>query len=768
MGGFVGQCGTMSVTSDTPPISDREVVLQNCYSTSMVGMNYDGNQIGGFAGLYNYGILSNCYAAGETGSIDTDVRSVSLTHGGFFGNYQYSSSITSCTGFSNCYYDMQTTAMKNKAVGNAAPLAMTRDADGVSTALWNGIKGLTTKKMTGASNLFSSGFVYMPGLYPQISSLANHSDLTFRAQSAASAATVFCDDWSDLSATGFDTVRDTIRNYAFSSTESFGSNVGFSAAQVVSPNISDIRWAKDGNTSPIDRATPVIELSEQPYYTTALSPGIEWAEVSLTYTDGTRAATGNRRLRLIPTSRISVGSDQRIDVYQEGDEHETQPYDHKEGFAATHLDASVLQSYLASNAAHPESLVAFDKISPQTCENSIISGELPLAFNPKTKCLAVTASMTDAKGNPASISNLYEKLNGTTSFEPQDFGTYLIAYKASLVDGRYLSGSKKLVVVSPYSVVYNYNYTGLLNGELVSPDSIFDVQQNLKDFDGYVFAPFSSPPTRDGWNFAYWSLDKEGKSPVSQRWFDSYADKYGALDRNIDVYAQYNRLSPSAETTLVIDPTTGSYGEKPTGEKTVLSGSSGDRVAIDPAFPPNKFLFESWAANELGGGTLEKSDETESWIFTFGDDDAKISAKYMRNVFDCDIHWINKFTGQDIIEPVHYDLGSGDSFSFDSHAVDAERYNVPAAAVEVLDADTGEALPLEEANVAIGENGKGTGMQPGRNITINIVYDTWIQMPATGQAGLAGLVGLGTALVLVFGIIRILYRRRTPRTSDGN
>lgn len=756
IGGFVG------MTTLYAGAVKADWVARNCYTTCMVGMNYQGTNLGGFAGgTYEGGgngkifKISNCYAAGEVGSIDTDILATNDC-GGFIGTIHSKFTFT----FTNCFYDMQTTAMKNKAFGGVDPLAMIRDASGVETVSWNGIKGITTKKMTGESNLFPSGFSYTPGLYPQISSLAEHTNTVFRAQSAASVTAVFCDDWSDIADTGFDTVRDTMRNYSFSSSESFQSNTHFSAAHIVSDNISNVEWKSDGNISPIDGTSSVITFSEKPYYTTSLSPGIEWVEVSLKYTNGDKSAIGSRRIRLIPTSHIETGGDKRVDIYQDSDGNETSPYDHKEGFATTYLDASTLHSYLESDITHPEALITFEQVISQQYADGIITGTIDLPFNSQTTNMSITATMSKFDGTPAHIDNLYEKLNGTEKFEASDCGMYRITYKAQLSDGRYLSIAKKLVIVGPWSVVYNYNYTGMLNGELISPNSIFDVQSELMNFDNFTFAPFASPPMRDGWVFAYWSLDREGNIPVSQKWFDNYEKNYGTLNKNIDVYAQWNRINSSVESSLVIDPKEGSYDGKENNEKVILTGSPGDKVIIGLPVPTEKFVFDGWNEEALGGGAFDYSEETHCWIFIFGEEDALIEACYRQNIFDCSVHWMNKHTRNDIIKPVQSEFSMGNEIIIDTSIVDAQLYNVSDAIIEVIDIDTGETIPIETLSLIKDESGRYIGSYPNCNIQINILYDTWIQMPHTGNYQLSWFIFIGEIFIITSYVFSIKRNKR--------
>ena len=103
-------------------------MFNNCYSTSSVGMEYSGDYVGGFAGysVSNYAsadsnsyshIYYNCYVAGEVGGITTETANTSNNNnsiGGFFGSYYQPKSYYKLV---NCYYDMQTTGMRERAIG---------------------------------------------------------------------------------------------------------------------------------------------------------------------------------------------------------------------------------------------------------------------------------------------------------------------------------------------------------------------------------------------------------------------------------------------------------------------------------------------------------------------------------------------------------------------------------------------------------------------------------------------------------------------------
>ncbi len=178
-------------------------VYLNCYSTAMVGMDYAGKYCGGFVGLndnYHMGVLVdgknytptitvdnlegdskqisgkgsffvNCYAAGEVGNVLTvtdiedgktkekdylanaenvDTTSKILDYyptGGFVGAVGIDDVGTSKTGtgnFYNCYYDMQTTAMHEMAVG-VSNSKTSRDTERNSDYKLTGVTGLYTQ-----------------------------------------------------------------------------------------------------------------------------------------------------------------------------------------------------------------------------------------------------------------------------------------------------------------------------------------------------------------------------------------------------------------------------------------------------------------------------------------------------------------------------------------------------------------------------------------------------------------------------------------------
>lgn len=168
-------------------------VYKNCYTTALVGMDYAGDYLGGFIGhestgsngkkatiiigedengspIYNTSdgtingtakkgsVYINCYAAGEVGNIltDTNVEQKEKGYynylGGFLGVSQDGPSSTNGVTktndpnnnatYVNCYYDMQTTAMRERAAGRADNYK----ASGAEPSQIPGVSGVYTQK----------------------------------------------------------------------------------------------------------------------------------------------------------------------------------------------------------------------------------------------------------------------------------------------------------------------------------------------------------------------------------------------------------------------------------------------------------------------------------------------------------------------------------------------------------------------------------------------------------------------------------------------
>lgn len=270
--------------------------FKNCYSTSSVGMQYSGNYVGGFAGYVraytNCNVENsttqahrfvNCYAAGEVGGIITDTSTENTnkeTIGGFVGTYDdgFNTKTTTNTvsekgatthnnaaiDATNCYYDKQTTAMRERGVGDDSASYdlnsveyenQTAGLTGIYTQASSekNVLGLTDSDevlFENSSGKDTSSYYYLAEYYPQIKDILNveinddssmtdsEKMLNNRAKikkycSLASTAAVFLSHYdSTLSKTQegveeeiietpadttYDTVRDITRVFTFTS-----------------------------------------------------------------------------------------------------------------------------------------------------------------------------------------------------------------------------------------------------------------------------------------------------------------------------------------------------------------------------------------------------------------------------------------------------------------------------------------------------------------------------------------------------------------------
>lgn len=359
IGGFV---------ASTEPEDSRtgyiDATFRNCYSTSIVGMQNGGSYMGGFMGaLYSSGILDktgtyfsyteitfeNCYAAGEVGGADTAVDEDRKTHttvGGFIGTLEdregtHTDKPSSAT-FINCYYDKQTTAMREWAVGEYRLDDESGRLDDVTGNNDLDITGvLTTETVKSGAGLTSgvgeSGFVGFTensewvfvsnsydSYYPQVSTAYNakaessgrtakwesgdgwsseKEAALVRAASAASAATVFLATWEQdydgqaLPWTTYDTVRDL--------------TISFTATSDTSESLN---WKGDGAESKLygDISLSILTLSrddEGVWQVSVGSIGTSWLEVAATDS----GQTAYRSLRLIPTMALDAGEDTEVE-----------------------------------------------------------------------------------------------------------------------------------------------------------------------------------------------------------------------------------------------------------------------------------------------------------------------------------------------------------------------------------------------------------------------------------------------------------------------
>lgn len=225
--------------------------ITSCYSTVLVGMRSGSNSMGGFyVSDYVRGnervskvTMKDCYAAGEVGDISVDSSLTSdaegtKDNGGFsasLGDVVLSSGSIVEVGkddtATNCYYDKQTTAMREWVSGDHNPVngATTADASVETSVVGVVTEGYdidSTTHITGLADGVSSGtngftgfsddtqWEFKSGYYPQLEVFSNADAHKFSPGAAAgtgwtdkqaivakeyaliSTSTVFLDNWS--------------------------------------------------------------------------------------------------------------------------------------------------------------------------------------------------------------------------------------------------------------------------------------------------------------------------------------------------------------------------------------------------------------------------------------------------------------------------------------------------------------------------------------------------------------------------------------------
>ncbi len=271
-GGFIGSifngdARNYDMDSSTATNYRGKCVFKDCYSTTSVGMQYSSaTEVGGFVGgIIGNGlalndedkqhIFINCYAAGEVGGIETNTSTDSSNTGsigGFMGEYVEQTYTAKDNGLvtkfteriepvvKNCYYDKQTTAMRERDIGS-------KSADLTLCNTLDGLKGVYTlsssvKNVAGLADTVKFGdgaWVYQKGYYPELGvfmgekAKANFGDKAQTAElySRASVATVFLDHWDsimdrdgNIGKTDLTTVYDTVRDISYKFEFSSGGN----------------------------------------------------------------------------------------------------------------------------------------------------------------------------------------------------------------------------------------------------------------------------------------------------------------------------------------------------------------------------------------------------------------------------------------------------------------------------------------------------------------------------------------------------------------
>ena len=469
IGGFTAGCGEGSGVGASP------VAIRRCYSTAMAGGLSGGARLGSFlsgkiaqnmpGNMVPAYTIQDCYAAGETGSFDTPVAAGTV--GGFAGDMSTSGTFGKGTAsFSNCFYDKQTTAMREWASGQSISVAgitgvLTTDATKNSTLL----TGLTSPSGSNGFTGFTddSQWVFEPDHYPQLKVFADtatieanftntnwmtRGELTnlIKAYSRASTSTVKLETWE----TGYDgvtplgpNVYDTVRDVMLD----FGMTQG-----------ADTAWRRVGNgptlangtgntteingvSLPVLRLTPSGGIYGGQYRARELQPGVEWLRVNAKV--GTQV--GTRALRVVPTSGLAAGPNAAL-VRGVVD-----TYDHRDGVRlsySTGPDMAAIPPLPIKEMVFKSTTTDFINIDVPTLlqlehgNPPIPPGKLHVRVSPLEgyhpngdPILGTPLALTNTATDPLS-----KQLNGETPVLIT--GRYVVEYFWVMSDGRYMRGQK--------------------------------------------------------------------------------------------------------------------------------------------------------------------------------------------------------------------------------------------------------------------------------------------------------------------------------------
>ena len=475
------------------------VTIEDCYTTVLVGLRSDNNSLGGFIGNAGKATIKNSYAAGEVGDFSTD-----LTKTGNVGGFV---TITSdLHTYRNCYYDKQTTAMREWAAGNKKNLS--------------GVTGLLTstspKNMTGANpkgygmasgsifGLGTTGWTYTTGHYPQLevfasATAANWGSVTaaslVRAASSVSTATVFLNTWDE----GYDWDNSGVRsadkvsyNRPQDGTPHKADKYTYDTVrEIISPFTvtNDGTWSEliPGGAKTKMKSVGTLQGAESKNVViaggkgTVAGPGMNWFSVT------NAGSTGNtplsRPLRLIGYMSINAGND-RIGSSAVPD---GTRYNHRMGVTLTMMDeitdnlvvginnkdfwsTAKRAGYPTVSNKDPAQSTGFYGVPTDNTnhlatrfsasKNAILNTEIwrvdkdsagNYIKNPdgtyKTK---YSVKVTGEGTSGPTLTTDQKKWNGETPFSVSEKQMYVVSYYWQLADGRYVIDSK-LVEIAPSS-----------------------------------------------------------------------------------------------------------------------------------------------------------------------------------------------------------------------------------------------------------------------------------------------------------------------------
>lgn len=538
VGGFVGDAtrGTSQAYASQ---------YTNCYSTTMTGMQSTASYMGGFVGSTDGNArFTQCYAAGEVGALTTAGNDATV--GGFVGSNGGAS-------YTACFFDKQTTAMDVRATGEPA-----------------GVTGLLTKQMTGAGALanlpgFSADlWLAKDGVYPQLKRFNNPVEFaaseqnTMTAYSMASVCTAMLyPSNGDYEDTAYDSVRNI--KYVFPLTND---------AMVGDPSFT-VSWKADELYSDVvgNHDVPIIVLDDKTYEVKSLAPGVGWTTVTVQYTapDGAKA-TGSRRLRLVPTTTLSLATSRGIDhvAYVARDGARPLPVNVDEGFVS--YDHRLGVNFSTGNAIELGNGQLKQEAFPQDAE---IFEDVRLTTVGGLVDVAMERQEEDGTWTPVELTDdVKQLLLRKRHTELRDLGHYRMIYKwytSGTKTGAYLESTKFLDIIETFDVTYYKNDEGL-----EQPANKADTQEDkpepiaLMRASTLRRAPASSPyyydigaylpgdtvaaayypgsasaaegvpvtPATDGWRFDGWNTEADGSG-----------DSFGPatpITKNMVLYGQWS------------------------------------------------------------------------------------------------------------------------------------------------------------------------------------------------------------------------------------
>ena len=468
------------------------VTIEDCYTTVLVGLRSDNNSLGGFIGNAGKATIKNSYAAGEVGDFSTD-----LTKKGNVGGFVTIKS--NLHTYNNCYYDKQTTGMREWASGDQKTLS--------------GVTGLLTSTstksgagMASGSNfgLSSTAWTHTAGHYPQLevfasATAANWGSVTaaslVRAASSVSTATVFLNTWDE----GYDWDNSGVRsadkvsyNRPQDGTPHKADKYTYDTVrEIISPFTvtNDGTWSEliPGGAKTKMKLVDALQGIESKNVViaggkgTVAGPGMNW--FSVTNAGSTDNTPLSRPLRLIGYMSIDAGDNRTgSSAVPDGTR-----YNHRKGVTLTMMDeitdnlvvgindkdfwstAKRAGYPTASNAGVAQSTGFYGVPTDHTnhlatrfsaSKGAILNTEIwrvekDASGNYKKDgdgnyVTKYSVKVTGEGTSGPTLTTDQKKWNGETPFSVSEKQMYVVSYYWQLADGRYVTDSK-LVEIAPSS-----------------------------------------------------------------------------------------------------------------------------------------------------------------------------------------------------------------------------------------------------------------------------------------------------------------------------